>query len=144
MNAHRSRFFAKAQQRARRLLNQPEDLIRLAQQAEDKARNLESGPLAGLLVELKALLRLIRAYAKGEYRKVSWQSMVVVVGAVLYVVSPIDVIPDFILGSGLLDDAGVLAFVLRKVHGEIEEFLEWEREMGRGPETGLTTTTPGQ
>ncbi len=134
MNTHRSPFFAKAQQRARRLLNQPQDLIRLAQKAEDKARSLESGPLSGLLGELKALLRLIRAYATGDYRKVSLRSMVVVVGAVLYVVSPIDFVPDFIPVSGLLDDASVLGFALRRVHGEVEEFLEWERETGRAPE----------
>ena len=61
-------------------------------------------------------------------------SIVVAVGAVLYVVSPIDVIPDFLLGVGFVNDASVLAFAVRKIHKEIEEFLEWERASGRGPD----------
>jgi uncharacterized membrane protein YkvA (DUF1232 family) len=122
------------QRRARRLLQDPDALSRLARKAEDKAAGLTSGPLAGVLDELKALARLMRAYARGDYRKVSWESMVVVVGAVLYVVSPIDLIPDMLGGAGLLDDASVLAFAYRKVHKEVEAFLEWERASGAGPE----------
>lgn len=131
---HRSPFFAKALRRARRILEDPQALVQLAKDAEGKAAGLTSGPLSGVLDELKVLLRLIRAYGKGEYRKVSWKTMVLVVGAVLYLVSPVDVIPDFILGSGLVDDATVLAFVYRKVHKEVAEFLEWERASGTGPE----------
>jgi uncharacterized membrane protein YkvA (DUF1232 family) len=130
---YRSRFFALLQQRAKRILKDPEALARLAQKAEDKAAGSGAGPLAGVADELKALLRLIRAYARGDYRKVSWQSMAMVVGAVLYVVSPIDVIPDFLFGGGLVDDASVLVFAYRKVHKEIEEFLEWERANAPGP-----------
>ena len=126
-----SRLLAMLQRRARRLLQDPERLVQLARRAEDKATG--SGPLAGVGDELKALLRLIRAYARGDYRKVSWQTMAVVVGVVLYIVSPIDVIPDFLLGGGLLDDAGVLALAYSKVHKEIEEFLAWERANAEAP-----------
>ncbi len=126
----------RAQRRARRLLDQPEELIRLVQQAERRAPSLESGPLAGVLDELKAALRLLRAFARGDYRNVSWKSLAVMVGAVLYVVSPIDFIPDFLPLGGVLDDATILGFALRRVHQEIEAFLEWERATGRGPEPG--------
>lgn len=135
--AHRSTFFAQAQRRARRILKDPEQLFQLAKKAEGKAAGgLRSGPMSGVVDELKALLRLVRAYAKGDYRKISWESMVVVVGALLYLVSPIDLIPDFLVGSGFLDDAGVLAFAYRRVHREVEEFLEWERANGAEPEPG--------
>jgi uncharacterized membrane protein YkvA (DUF1232 family) len=135
-SAARSRFFAKAQKRARKLLRSQDDLMRLVEKANREGRRLSSGPLAALASELKALLRLIRAYAKGRYRDVSLESMVLIVGAILYVVSPIDVIPDAIAGVGLLDDAAVLAFVLRLVREEIDDFLEWEQQTGRGPKDG--------
>ncbi|MGH8991777.1 MAG: YkvA family protein [Acidimicrobiia bacterium] len=128
-----AKLLALVQQRAKGLLKDPQALIQLAKKAEGKAAGQASGPLAGVADELKALLRLLRAYAKGDYRKVSWESMAVVVGAMLYVVSPIDLIPDFLLGSGFLDDASVLAFAYRKVHQEVEEFLEWERANTAGP-----------
>jgi uncharacterized membrane protein YkvA (DUF1232 family) len=101
--------------------------------ANREGRRFTSGPLAALANDLKALLRLIRAYAKGRYRNVSLESMVLIVAAILYVVSPIDLIPDAIPGIGLLDDAAVIAFVMRLVREEIDEFLEWEQRTGRGP-----------
>lgn len=110
--------------------------MRLVEKANREGRRLSSGPLAALAGDVKALLRLIRAYAKGRYRDVSFESMVLIVGAILYVVSPIDVIPDSIAGVGLLDDAAVLAFVLRLVREEIDDFLEWEQQTGRGPKGG--------
>ncbi len=130
-----STLLAKAAQRARRLVKNPEALIQLAKDAEGKAANLTSGPRAAFVDELKALARMIRAYAKGEYRNVSWKSMLVAVGALLYLVSPIDVVPDFILGSGMLDDATVVAFAFRKIHKEVAAFLEWERASGNGSGT---------
>ena len=122
-------FFAKAQQHARRILKDPDALLRLAQKAERKAARLSSG----MLNQLKTSVRLMRAYAKGDYKQVSWESMVVLVGAVLYVASPIDLIPDAIPVAGILDDATVLSFTLRMVHEEVQEFLAWEKATGRTP-----------
>ncbi len=34
-------------------------------------------------------------------------------GAVLYIISPIDIIPDFLIALGLLDDIGVFLMALR-------------------------------
>ena len=127
-SAVESQFFARAQKRARKLLTSPDDLRRLADRANSRQGGWPtSGPLAELATDLKALLRLIGAYARGDYRDVSLQSMVLIVGAILYVLTPIDVIPDFIPGIGLLDDAAVVTFVLRRVRDEIEVFLEWEQ-----------------
>lgn len=127
--AHQSMFFAKAQQHARRILKDPDALLRLAQKAERKAARLSSG----MFSQLKTCVRLIRAYAKGDYKQVSWESMVVLVGAVLYVASPIDLIPDAIPVAGILDDATVLSFALRMVNEEVQEFLAWEKATGRTP-----------
>jgi uncharacterized membrane protein YkvA (DUF1232 family) len=96
------------------------------QKANRKSRKFSSGPLGDMLDELKALLRLIRAYAKGDYRDVSKESMVVIVAAVLYVVSPIDLIPDALPVAGLFDDAAVLGFALNMVREEVNDFQAWE------------------
>jgi uncharacterized membrane protein YkvA (DUF1232 family) len=126
-SAAESPFFARAQKRARKLLSSPDDLGHLVDRANRQSRWATAGPLAELATDLKALLRLIAAYARGDYRDVSLPSMILVVGAILYVLTPIDVIPDFIPGIGLLDDAAVVTFVLRRVRDEIEAFLEWEQ-----------------
>jgi uncharacterized membrane protein YkvA (DUF1232 family) len=126
-SAAESQFFARAQQRARKLLASPGDLVHLVDRANRQNRWATAGPLAELATDVKALLRLIAAYARGDYRDVPRQSMVLIVGAIVYLLTPLDVIPDFIPGVGLLDDAAVITFVLRRVRGEIEAFLEWEQ-----------------
>ena len=71
-------------------------------------------------------LRFILAYARGDYRQVSWQPLVLIVAAVLYFLMPVDVIPDFIVGLGYVDDAAVIAWVMSTVGFEVEKFRQWE------------------
>jgi len=76
--------------------------------------------------KLQLLFDLIKAYSKGEYRKVSNGTMLTIIGAILYFVSPIDLIPDFIVGLGIVDDAAVLSFALKKISRELDEFENWK------------------
>ena len=71
------------------------------------------------------MIRLLRAYAKGQYRAIAWESLLLIAAGLIYLVSPIDVIPDF-LPAGLVDDGVVLAFVLTLVLDELEDFRKWE------------------
>ncbi|MEO5895451.1 MAG: YkvA family protein, partial [Vicinamibacterales bacterium] len=75
---------------------------------------------------LVAMLRLLRAYASGEYRNVPAKSLVLIVAGILYFVLPIDVIPDFLVGVGFLDDAAVLAWVFNTVRTVLDDFAGWE------------------
>lgn len=79
---------------------------------------------------LPAFFRLVRAYANGSYRRVSGKAMLAVLAALAYLVSPVDLIPDFILGLGLVDDAAVLAWTLRACAADIAAFVDWERTAG--------------
>jgi uncharacterized membrane protein YkvA (DUF1232 family) len=46
---------------------------------------------------------------------------------VLYVVSPVDFVPDFIPGIGFLDDAAVVALVLHSMAQDLAAFRMWEQ-----------------
>ena len=107
------------------MLHDPGAAQKLADQAESKVQGKRSSAFSKVIEETKALIRLVRAYVTGEYRSVSWESMVLIVGALIYLVSPIDVIPDFLPG-GLVDDAAVVAFVLGLVRSELVEYMHWE------------------
>ena len=48
--------------------------------------------------------------------------------AIIYILSPLDIIPDWLLGIGSLDDFGILALTLPFVLKELEKFLAWEQE----------------
>ena len=45
----------------------------------------------------------------------------IIIGALGYLISPLDVMPDAIPIAGLSDDLAVLIYVLRKVWGEVSE-----------------------
>jgi uncharacterized membrane protein YkvA (DUF1232 family) len=49
-----------------------------------------------------------------------------IAGALAYVVFPIDIIPDFILGVGFLDDAFVLGFVVKQLTEEIARYKKFK------------------
>lgn len=125
--APKSGHFEKARTRAERLLRDPDAVERLANEAEAKAAKKKAGKLSAVLDDVRALIRLVRAYARGDYRAIAWESMVLVVAALVYLVSPIDVIPDFLPG-GLADDAVIVAFVVGMVRDEIDDFRNWETQ----------------
>jgi len=48
------------------------------------------------------------------------------------VLSPIDVIPDVIVGAGFLDDAVVVSFALKLIEKELTRYKEWkDRQQGK-------------
>ena len=85
--------FARA--RARRLVESPQELLRVIEQARRKqasagrARSLEP-----VLAELKTMLDLLRAWARHEYSGVSNANLVLIVGAAVYFLMPVDLVPD--------------------------------------------------
>jgi uncharacterized membrane protein YkvA (DUF1232 family) len=76
------------------------------------------------------MMRMTRAWALREYRTVPWKSLVYIVGAIVYFVNPVDVIPDVLGGIGFIDDAAVAAAVVRAVHAQLDAFREWEELRG--------------
>ncbi|MFI7838642.1 YkvA family protein [Pseudomonas asiatica] len=84
------------------------------------------GPRIGQLREdVKLLQSLCLAWWRGEYRAISPKALVTIVAGLLYFVSPIDAIPDWLLGVGFLDDIAVLGWVLKSVADELARFKAW-------------------
>ena len=53
------------------------------------------------------------------------------VAALLYFLSPLDMIPDWLPGVGLLDDLAVLAWVVRHWQAELDAFKVWRDAQSR-------------
>ncbi|KAF2406917.1 YkvA family protein [Pseudomonas antarctica] len=81
--------------------------------------------LGKLKDDLKLLQALCLAYWRGEYRAISPKALISVVAGLMYFLSPIDAIPDFIPVFGMLDDIAVLAWVMRTLDGELSAFRAW-------------------
>lgn len=121
--------FFRLRRRAERKAERPEDVRTLAASAYAKYQIVRP-QLVALRDDLPTLIRLARAYAIGTYRKIPWKAIVSVVAALIYFVMPLDAIPDFIPVIGYLDDAAVIAYVMRMLHVEIGQFKTWEADAG--------------
>lgn len=73
------------------------------------------------------IIRLLQAYLKGEYTEISKTNIVLSLAVILYFISPIDLIPDFLV-AGFIDDLAILSWAYHNFHQEIEAFLLWEEE----------------
>ncbi|MBQ5378105.1 MAG: DUF1232 domain-containing protein [Prevotella sp.] len=72
---------------------------------------------AGVKLVYAALL----LYYTLENDKVSIKDKAIIIGALGYLISPLDVVPDAIPIAGLGDDLAVLIYVLHKVWGDVSE-----------------------
>ena len=86
----------------------------------------KNSPLGRFITDLKLLFSIIQDYVKGEYRVVPFWSIAAIVAALLYVLSPIDLIPDFIPVIGLVDDALVIAACLAMVEEDLLKYKDWK------------------
>ncbi|MGD8348327.1 MAG: DUF1232 domain-containing protein [Gammaproteobacteria bacterium] len=123
----RSSYFRSARKHAVEYLKNPARLNRLIDRATQKIYHRQ-GPFSEIRDSLQASFRLLRAYAGGSYREIPAASLISIIASIIYFVMPIDVIPDFILALGLVDDAALLGWVLSSVKSDIDHFVAWERE----------------
>ncbi|QYF92974.1 DUF1232 domain-containing protein [Massilia sp. PAMC28688] len=124
-----SRFYGKSRTRAADYIRSRDKLTGLIDTASVKAHGKKSG-LRNVWTSTLAFFRLIRAYVNGSYRQVSPQALLTIVAAIVYFVSPIDLIPDFIIGLGLIDDATILAWTIKACASDLASFIDWERSQG--------------
>jgi len=75
--------------------------------------------------DLAGLAALLRAWASGEYTNVPWRTIVMATAALMYFVNPLDLIPDFVLFAGYLDDATVISVVAASLRRDVERFRTW-------------------
>ena len=85
----------------------------------------EGNRLGKLKDDLKLLQALCLAYWRGEYRAISPKAILSVVAGLMYFLSPLDAIPDWIPGLGMLDDIAVLAWVMKSLNVELDAFRAW-------------------
>ncbi len=116
-------------ERATKLLGRPFKVVTVLNEVATKLADAESknNKFQQLFDVAQTLVRLVRRYASGEYRQISITTIVSGLAVLLYVLSPIDLIPDFIPVVGFLDDLSLISWFVVKFQGEITRFREWEK-----------------
>jgi serine/threonine protein kinase len=124
--ALRSEAFARALTDAKTRASDPESLQALFEKAAKKTAAVSKKPFKRNWAYLHTMLRLIRAYYRGEYDQVSNDALVWIIAALNYLVDPFDLIPDNTPFLGLVDDAHVVELVTDKTRRTLDAFMTWE------------------
>ena len=118
--------FSEAVKSATSYVGDPERLRDLVSEAAKKAASMPRDAFKETWAYFQTMLRLVRAYYRGEYREVPMTTLVIIIAAIIYVVNPFDMIPDWVPALGLLDDAFVLALAVRRTRNALDDFMLWE------------------
>ena len=91
--------------------------------AEEMAK--ESSFLRQYWKDIKTSFALLKDWYMGNYKKIPFRMVASIAVAMLYLVSPLDVVPDWLPFGGLLDDALVLAAIFAMSRRDLDEYLAW-------------------
>lgn len=96
---------------------------------EGKAKTIveKAGFLSQYWNDIKTSFSLIRDWFSGTYDKVPARMIVSLAGALIYLVSPLDLIPDWVPMAGLVDDAAMLAFVFQLSKVDLNAYRQWKK-----------------
>jgi uncharacterized membrane protein YkvA (DUF1232 family) len=114
------------------------DLDTVVQRADAiEQRFRGDGPLGRLIEDGRLLLALVQGARQGRYRAVPVWTLSAATFALLYVLNPLDLVPDALPVLGLLDDAAVVSGCLALVEQDLYAYRRWrqtEAEVGPAPE----------
>jgi uncharacterized membrane protein YkvA (DUF1232 family) len=100
----------------------------LAKSEEIRKRFETGGPLGKFVDDFKLLIAVVKDYWSGRYRKIPFWTIAAIVAALLYVLNPLDLIPDFIPIVGQIDDAAVVAACLLLIRQDLQRYKKWKIE----------------
>jgi uncharacterized membrane protein YkvA (DUF1232 family) len=99
---------------------------RKAAAAAAAAAAMSDGP-TGFTARVASIPRLVRDVLRGRYDGLSRGRLLLMVGAVFYILSPIDLLPEAILTiPGLADDAAVAAWLVASLLAATTAYRAWE------------------
>ena len=115
--------FDKSKEKAKKLLEDEDKMDRFLERLEKKLKHIPV--VGGILSEIPTLISLVKAFIQKKYLEIPIGSVIAIVGALIYFLSPVDLIPDLLPAIGLADDAAVLTLAFKLVHDDVVEFKSW-------------------
>lgn len=86
-------------------------------------------PKAGkYFADVPIFILLVKSYLEKEYTKIPLGLILAILASLMYVLSPMDLIPDFVPILGYADDAAMIAIVYKLVHDDLQEYKDWRQD----------------
>lgn len=106
----------------------PEDIREALKHGEQRLQALGKRVperLKALWADIQLLTRLLGDYTQGRYRDIPWRSIATAAAALIYFVTPMDIVPDFLTALGYGDDAFVIGLCLNAIGADLERYRQW-------------------
>ncbi len=88
---------------------------------------LKTIPIAGEAMSMvPTMISLAKSYLRKEYKDIPIKSILALISALLYLIAPIDVIPDALPGVGLVDDTLVIGTCIKLINSDLEKYKKWK------------------
>ncbi len=87
---------------------------------------IKNKTLKSLYEDVKLFISIIKDYYKGTYKDIPYWSIAAIGFSLLYFLSPIDFVPDFIPMVGYVDDALILATCYKMIKKDLIKYKEWK------------------
>lgn len=95
-------------------------------EALNKLRSVKKGPVTKFFDDIKLMISLVKDWVSGKYKDVPYNSIIIIFGVILYFLSPIDIISDFFIGTGFIDDAFLIGLVLKQIKKDLLKYELWK------------------
>ncbi|RYG15415.1 MAG: DUF1232 domain-containing protein [Chitinophagaceae bacterium] len=118
-------FFKKSETKASVILNNKNKASETIKEALGKAVT-NKGALEGVWEKMILLFAIAKDYVNGDYTEIPKRSIVAILGGIIYFLSPIDIVPDFVPVLGFIDDVFVLNLVYKQVLKDLEKYKIWK------------------
>ena len=113
---------------AEKIINDKDQFEKFLRDMEEKLKTIPA--VGNLLADVPLLISIVKSYIEGKYKEIPTGTIVAIIAALLYVLSPIDILPDFIPVVGFADDAAVVAFCVASIHSDLAKYKAWRDGTG--------------
>lgn len=76
---------------------------------------------------LKWFMPMTRDVISGDFRPVPWRAFGLMALALGYLIMPFDLIPDFLILVGIVDDVIIVGWLLNRIDGHLEVYRLWKQ-----------------
>lgn len=116
-------------EKAKAFLNDDDKMETLFQDFEKRLKLIPK--IGKRASDIAVLLSMLRAYIKKQYTDVAIGTILAAIAGLIYVVNPMDVVPEYIIGFGIVDDAAVIGIILQAMHMDLNKYKKWQKANGK-------------
>lgn len=110
--------------KAEKIVKNPTEFKKLIKKITDREKLIEE--LTKRAKDLPLMINMLKDYFTGKYKTVPIKTIIAIVALVLYLLNPLDLIPDFIPVLGFSDDIAAIGLCLKMINDDFKQYKQWK------------------